>query len=132
ADAALEAGRLPHLGKILALALGLAWLRGALVCAVCLGLGLPVLTAIFRGLPLEGLCALRWSFWLFWLLGLAVAADQFWERRGLKVAAGVALALAILGAGFEVRQSFVLGAAVGAACLAGFWRWFGSRRDGLA
>jgi mannose/fructose/N-acetylgalactosamine-specific phosphotransferase system component IIC len=132
ADADLDAGRLPHLGGLLAAALGLAWLRGALVCALSLGLGLPVLGWILANLPPEGIRALHWCFWLSWLLGMAVAANHFWDRRGLKYAAAAALALAVFGTQFDSSQAGVLAAAVGAALAAGLWRWTGARRGELA
>lgn len=132
ADAELDAGRLPGLGAVLALALVLAWARGALVCAFCLGLGVPVLSAIFTHLPVEGLRALHWSFWLFWLLGLAVATDQFWDRGGLKTAAACVVGLAVFGAGLRAGQGAVVGAAVGLAFLAGVVRWLSSSRGGRA
>lgn len=132
ADAELAGGRLPKVGYYLAAALCLAWLRGALVCTLCLGLGLPVLASILAHLPPEGLRALRWCFWLFWLLGIAVAADQFWDRRGIKYAAASTLLLAIFGTQFGASQGAVLAAVIGLACAAGVWRWIGARRGELA
>ena len=128
ADADLDAGRLPSMGRILATALGLAWLRGTLVCALGLGVGLPILGWILAHLPPEGIRALHWCFWLYWLLGLAVAANHFWDRRGLKYAAGGALVLAIFGTEFASSQFEILGLAVVCALMAGCWRWMGSRR----
>ncbi len=130
ADAELDAGRLPRLGILLAAALGMAFLRGFLVCALVLGVGVPVLAGIFKGLPVEGLYALRWSFWLFWLLGLAVAADQFWDRRGLRTAAGVSLGVAVFGAAVGAGQGEVLAAVIGAAGVAGVWIWLANRNEG--
>jgi mannose/fructose/N-acetylgalactosamine-specific phosphotransferase system component IIC len=132
ADAELDAGRLPNMGRILGYALGLAWLRGALVCAAALALGLPVFSWILVHLPPEGIRALHWCFWLYWLLGLAVAANHFWDRRGLKYAAAAALAVAIYGGACSSGQFEVLGISVLCAVLAGIWRWLGARRGELA
>ena len=123
AECAVERGEAVSVGGLLAAALGLAWLRGVLVCALCLGLGIPALGWILGHLPLDGVRALKWCFWLFWLLGLAVAADHFWERRGLKYAAGLALVLAILGTQYDVSQQMILSLAVAGAAAAGLWRW---------
>lgn len=129
ADRELEAGRLKGLGALMAAALGLAWLRGALVCGLSLGLGLPALGWILAHLPADAIRALRNCFWLFWLLGLAVAANHFWDRRGLKYAAAAALALAVYGTQFDTSQISVLLLAVAGAAAAGWWRWREARRE---
>jgi len=132
ADAVLDAGGMPSLVGLLAAALGLAWLRGFLVCACCLALGLPVLGWILVHLPPEGIRALHLCFWLFWLLGMAVASNHFWDRRGLKYAAAAALVLAVFGTQFDSSQFSVLAALVAVALAAGWWRWTGARRGELA
>jgi PTS system mannose-specific IIC component len=132
ADAELEAGKVDGIGRLMAAALGLALLRGFLVCGACLALGLPTLGWILYHLPADAVRALRWCFWLFWLLGLAVAANHFWERRGLKTAAAVALMMAVLGTQFDFNQPEILGIAVAAAALAGLWRLAGARRGETA
>ena len=132
AEARLDAGRLEGMGYILSLALGLAWARGFLVCLLCLGLGLPALAWIIAHLPAEALVALRWCFWLYWLLGLAVVANHFWERRGLKYAAGLGLVLAIYGSAAGADQSTVLALAGAGALGLGVWRWIGARRGEMA
>jgi mannose/fructose/N-acetylgalactosamine-specific phosphotransferase system component IIC len=132
AESALAEGRLNSVGSILGLALGLAWLRGALVCGLSLAVGIPALGWILFHLPEEGIRALRWSFWLFWLLGLAEAANHFWERRGLKYAAALGLVLAVFGTQFATAQIWVLVLALAGAAGAGLWRWKGSRRGEMA
>jgi len=132
AEREVDAGNPAALGRILVAALGLAWLRGALVCAVSLGLGLPLLQLLMVQLPPEAVRALSWCFWLFWLLGLAVVADHFWERRALKHVAVGALGLAMLGSTLRVDQASLLLAAVVVAHAAGMWRWVRARRGEAA
>ncbi|HTB21651.1 MAG TPA: PTS sugar transporter subunit IIC [bacterium] len=132
ADADLDAGRMPKVGGLLALALGLAWLRGFLVSAFCLDLGLPALAVLLDHLPAAGIHALHWCFWLFWLLGMAVATNHFWERRGLKYAAIAALLMALVGARAAQGQFGVLAAAIGLAMVSGWWRWTRARRGEMA
>lgn len=129
-DKTVENGSLKGVMGILFAALGLAWLRGALVCAFSLGVGLPALGWILNHLPHEGLRALRWCFWLFWLLGMAEVVNYFWERRSLKFAAAVGIGMAVFGsqAWFGVGQGWILAAALAGAFAAGLWRWIGSLR----
>lgn len=123
-----DEGRLDELGAILATALGLAWFRGAVVCGLSLLLGLPALRWILENLPSDAIKALHWCFWLFWLLGLAVAADHFWERRGLKYAALTLVLMAVLGTQVKMDQLSLVLTAVGLAFAVGLWRWFRARK----
>jgi mannose/fructose/N-acetylgalactosamine-specific phosphotransferase system component IIC len=133
AEREVDAGDPAALGRILLGALGLAWLRGALVCAASLAVGLPLLGSLLGHLPSEAVKALDWCFWLFWLLGLAVVADHFWERRALKHVAVGALGLAVLGSSaVRLSQASLLLAAVALAHLAGVWRWMRARRGEAA
>jgi mannose/fructose/N-acetylgalactosamine-specific phosphotransferase system component IIC len=132
AESALASGRLNSVGCILVGALALAWLRGALVCGLCLALGIPALGWILAHLPYDGMRALGWCFWLFWLLGLAEAANHFWERRGLKYAAVMALAMALVGNAPGAGQIHMLVLAVAGALAAGLWRYRGARRGEMA
>lgn len=122
------AGRLKGVGGYLAMALGLAWARGALAMALCLGLFLPAAHWMLLNLPANGVQALHWSFWLFWLLGLAVVADHFWDRKGIKYAAALLIVMALLGARRDVSQAQVLVALVLGLHALGVWRWWRARR----
>lgn len=127
-----DEGRLDQLGSILMTALALAWFRGALVCGLCLLVGLPSLHWILANLPADGIQALHWCFWLFWLLGLAVAADHFWERRGLKYAALALVLMAVLGAQLKLGQLALVLTAAALAHAVGLWRWLGARKGEAA
>lgn len=132
AERAVEAGQPGALARALAAALGLAWMRGAMVCGLSLALGLPLMDRLLAALPLEAIRALDWCFWLFWLLGLAVVADHFWERRALKLVGAGALVLALLGSTLRASQANLLLVAVALAHAAGFWRWSRARRGEAA
>lgn len=128
AEAAVERGETRGLGRVLLAALGLAWLRGALATAACLALLPPFAVWVLVRLPPDALRALEWSFWLFWLLGLAVAADHFWDRKGLKYAALLLLGLAVAGTRPGMDQGQVLALLVTAVHLLGLWRWWRALR----
>lgn len=103
--------------------LGLAFLRSLLAALLTLGLGLPALAQLLQQLPGDALMALRWGYWLGWLLGLAVAADYFWERRSLKYLGLALLSVAVLGSRPGVSRVQVLAFALGLSLVAGLWRW---------
>jgi D-glucosaminate-specific PTS system IIC component len=128
ADALADAGRSDGLGRLLLSALALAWLRGALAMALCLAVFYPAAQWMLSHFPPAVVQALEWSFWLFWLLGLAVAADHFWERKGLKYAAVVLLVLAVAGTRKGVSQGLVLGLLIFSVHLLGLWRLWRARR----
>lgn len=128
ADAAAAAGDLGGLGGLMAAALALAWLRGALAMALCLVLLYPLAAALLPSLPADAIQALDWSFWLFWLLGLAVAADHFWDRKGLKYAGLLLLLLALAASRPGMTQARSLGALVVVVHLLGLWRWWRALR----
>lgn len=52
-----------------------------------------------------------------------MAADHFWDRRGLKYAAGVLLVLAVMASRRDVGAWAVLGALVLLIHTLGLWRW---------
>lgn len=124
-----DEGRLQSLGRYIALAIAMAWLRGTLAMALCLALLLPLAQWLLQHLPINAIRALHWSFWLFWLLGLAVVADHFWDRRGLKYAALLLLGLALVGARPNVGQWQILFALLVCALGLGLGRWFLARRE---
>lgn len=133
AEALLRVGQLKSWKRLVLASLGLTWLRASLVCALGLGLGLPLLGALLERLPEASLRGLEWTYWLYWLLALAAAAQQFWERSGVSLAALLALGLAALARGLDASaaagpawQPLLL--ALAAAHLAGAWRWWRSRR----
>lgn len=128
ADAMAAEGKLESLGPYLLGALALAWLRGALALGLCLAVLYPSAAWMLRHFPADVVQALHWSFWLFWLLGLAVAADHFWDRKGLKYAAVVLLVMAVAGTRPGVSQGLVLGLLFFAVHLLGCWRWWRARR----
>lgn len=129
ADRAAERGDLGGLRGVMAMALGLVWLRGALVCAFSLALGIPALELLMVHLPPEAIRALHWCFWLFWLLGLVAVADHFWERRALKFAGVAMLGTAVLGSStFGLEQGGLLALALVAPHAAGIWRWLRALR----
>ena len=128
AERAVDEGSLRDLRGVIFGALGLAWLHGFAVCAVCLAVGLPVLGLLLTALPAEAIRALHLSFWLIWLLGLAMVADHFWERRALKQAGLALLVLVLLGTVMQAKQAVLLGLAVLGAYLGGLWRWMRARR----
>jgi mannose/fructose/N-acetylgalactosamine-specific phosphotransferase system component IIC len=80
ADRMAEDGSLQGVGALLLAALGLAWLRGVVAMGLSLLLLYPAASWMLTHFPADAVQALHWSFWLFWLLGLAVAADHFWDR----------------------------------------------------
>jgi mannose/fructose/N-acetylgalactosamine-specific phosphotransferase system component IIC len=123
-----EKGQLKGLGGILTAALLVAWLRGALALAFCLLTFYPAAAWMLARFPPDVVKALHWSFWLFWLLGLAVAADHFWDRKGLKYAAAVLLVMAVAGTRPGVSQGAVLGLLFFSVNLLGCWRWWRARR----
>jgi mannose/fructose/N-acetylgalactosamine-specific phosphotransferase system component IIC len=128
ADAAAARGDHAGVGGILLAALGLTWLRGALAMALCLATLLPMAAWMLASFPADVVRALQWSFWLFWLLGLAVAANHFWDRKGLKYAALLLLVLAIVGTRAGISQMQVLLVLVLGMHLLGLWRWWRALR----
>jgi mannose/fructose/N-acetylgalactosamine-specific phosphotransferase system component IIC len=131
-ERAVRAGRADSVTVFLAAALGLAWLRGFLATALALLLLLPLAAWLLAHLPADAVLALRWCFWLFWLLGLAVVADHFWDRRSLKYAAAVLLGLAVLGTRPWAHAWTVLFALALAAHILGLWRWDRARKGKTA
>jgi len=132
AERAVEEGSVADLRGVILGAIGLAWLRGSVVCAVCLAAGLPALGLLLAALPSEAIRALHLSFWLIWLLGLAMVADHFWERRALKQAGLALLVLVLLGTVMQAQQAVLLALAVAGAYLGGLWRWMRARRGEAA
>jgi hypothetical protein len=123
AEAGVAQGRLHAVPLALLGGLGLAFGRAFLAAALVLGLGVPVLSLLALHLPADALKALHWGYWLAWLLGLAVAADYFWERRSLKYLALMLVGVAVLGSRPGVSQLQMMAAALGVALLGGAWRW---------
>jgi PTS system mannose-specific IIC component len=117
------AGRWSGVGLALLGGLALAWLRGTLAMLLVLALGLGGLWLLLLALPPEAFRALQWGFWLAWLLGLAVAIDYFWDRRGLKALVLVLVAVAVAGSRPGVSQLQLLAAGLGLALLGGCWAW---------
>jgi mannose/fructose/N-acetylgalactosamine-specific phosphotransferase system component IIC len=128
AEALAEQGRLSGVGSLLMAALLLAWLRGALAMALCLLLFYPAAAWMLGHFPADVVQGLHWAFWLFWLLGLAVAADHFWDRKGLKYAAAVLVVMAVTGTRPGVSQGAVLSLLFFSVILLGSWRWWRARR----
>jgi mannose/fructose/N-acetylgalactosamine-specific phosphotransferase system component IIC len=123
AEAGVAAGRKHEVIQALMGGLALAFARAFLAAALALGLGIPALALLTGHLPLEALQALHWGYWLGWLLGLAVAADYFWERRSLKYLGIMMLGVAVVGSRPGVSQVQLLALALGVALLGGLWRW---------
>ena len=123
AEASVSAQRWSGLGLAVLGGLGLAFGRSAITALLALGLGLPALALLLRHLPSDALQALHWGYWLGWLLGIAVAADYFWERRSLKYLGLALLSVAIMGSRPGVSRVQLLAFALGLALLAGLWRW---------
>ncbi len=123
AEAELAAGKLNAIVVALLGGLALAFSRSFLAALLVLGLGLPALAQLLSQLPHDAVQALRWGYWLAWLLGLAVAADYFWERRSLKYLGLALLLVALVGAREGVSQMQLLGLALGLALVGGLARW---------
>jgi PTS system mannose-specific IIC component len=123
AEASVAQGRTRGIALALLGGLVLAFSRSFIMTALMVGLGVPALALLYGHLPSHALIALRWGYWLAWLLGLAVAADYFWERRSLKYLGLSAVALAAAGSRPEVSQVQLLALALGLAFLGGWWRW---------
>jgi mannose/fructose/N-acetylgalactosamine-specific phosphotransferase system component IIC len=129
AEASVSAQHWQGLAWAMAGGLALAFLRSVLAALLVLGLGLPALAELLQHLPADAMTALRWGYWLGWLLGLAVAADYFWERRSLKYLGLALVSVAVIGSRPGVSREQVLAFALGLSFVAGLWRW---RRAWLA
>lgn len=103
--------------------LGLAFGRSVVAALLVLCLGLPAMALLLQELPSDAMQALHWGYWLAWLLGLAVAADYFWERRSLKYLGLALLSVAVMGSRPGVTRGHLLAFALGISLLAGLWRW---------
>jgi PTS system mannose-specific IIC component len=126
AEAELAQGRGNALGLAMLGGLGLSFGRSFLATVLVLTVGLPALAQLLSQLPHDGLQALHWGYWLAWLLGLAVAADYFWERRSLKYLGAALILVAVAGSRPGIGQVQLLGLALGLALLGGLWRWRGA------
>jgi PTS system mannose-specific IIC component len=123
AEAELSRGRGHSIALALLGGLGLSFGRSFLAALLVLGLGLPALAQLLSQLPENALQALHWGYWLAWLLGLAVAADYFWDRRSLKYLGAALILVAFAGSRAGVGQVQLLALALGLALLGGLWRW---------
>jgi PTS system mannose-specific IIC component len=123
AEAQLVQGRSGSLALAVLGGLGLSFGRSFLAAGLVLTVGLPALAQLLSQLPADAVQALHWGYWLAWLLGLAVAADYFWERRSLKYLGAALIVVALTGSRPGVGQEHLLGLALGLALLAGLWRW---------
>lgn len=122
AEVSVQAHRWEGLTLALLGGLGLAFLRSCSTALVVLGVGLPALALLLERLPADAVQALHWGYWLAWLLGLAVAADYFWERRSLKYLGFALLSVAVMGSRPGVTRGHLLSFALGLAVLAGLGR----------